>query len=82
MSEVETVFISGEPVDPVDPLVVASISFVLPNQFTMTWEGGRAPYSVQQLVGTEWIEVEDTEQNSSTITTDDKEGYYRVATGQ
>ena len=72
------VFVSGDPVEPSDPLKISSIAFAAGDSFTISWSGGKAPYTVQRMDGLLWDDVQTTDETSITLTGQGNEGFYRI----
>jgi hypothetical protein len=77
-AETVEVFVSGEPVVFEDPLKVTALTFAGADSFTISWNGGKAPYTVERLDGEEWDALQTTDKTSVTLTGQGKEGYYRI----
>ena len=71
-------FVSGDPVEPSDPLKISSIAFAAGDSFTISWSGGKAPYTVQRMDGLLWDDVQTTDETSITLTGQGNEGFYRI----
>lgn len=77
-AEMVEVFVSGEPVVAADPLIITNLVFGDAGSFTISWSGGKAPYTVEFLDGQEWDALQTTDETSATLTGQGAVNYYRI----